>query len=105
LSPRTLHRRLQEEGSSFQASKDAWRRDLAISRLATSKTSTDAQIAADLGFADSAAFYRAFLRWTGMAPAHYRKKLQEAGGGHDAAASPANKTAQRNSADRFPGQR
>ncbi|WP_291995279.1 AraC family transcriptional regulator [Candidatus Accumulibacter sp. ACC003] len=82
LSPRTLHRRLQEEGSSFQASKDAWRRDLAISRLATSKQALT-QIAADLGFADSAAFYRAFLRWTGMAPAHYRKKLQEAGGGHD----------------------
>ena len=74
LSPRTLHRRLEEEGSSFQAVKDALRRDLATNRLA--KTSQGlAEIAAELGFADTAAFYRAFLRWTGMAPAHYRQRL------------------------------
>ncbi|MBL8393822.1 MAG: helix-turn-helix domain-containing protein, partial [Candidatus Accumulibacter sp.] len=75
LSPRTLHRRLEEEGSSFQAIKDALRRDLAITRLAKTRQGL-AQIAADLGFADSAAFYRAFLRWTGMAPAHYRRRMQ-----------------------------
>ncbi|WP_300319174.1 AraC family transcriptional regulator [Accumulibacter sp.] len=75
LSPRTLHRRLEDEGSSFQATKDALRRDLAINRLAKTRQSL-AQIAGDLGFADSAAFYRAFLRWTGVAPAHYRKRLQ-----------------------------
>lgn len=75
LSPRTLHRRLEEEGSSFQAIKDALRRDLAINRLAKTRQGL-AQIAADLGFADSAAFYRAFLRWTGMAPAHYRRRMQ-----------------------------
>ena len=80
ISPRTLHRRLAEEGSSFQAVKDALRRDVAISSLAKSGRPV-AQIAADLGFADTAAFYRAFLRWTGMAPAHYRRRLQAAGGG------------------------
>lgn len=75
LSPRTLHRRLEDEGSSFQAIKDALRRDLAINRLA--KTSQPlAQIAADLGFADTSAFYRAFVSWTGMAPAHYRRRLK-----------------------------
>jgi AraC-like DNA-binding protein len=77
LSPRTLHRRLEEEGSSFQAIKDAWRRDLAIDRLAKTRQAV-ADIAAELGFADSAAFYRAFLRWTGMAPAHYRRRRQKA---------------------------
>lgn len=83
LSPRTLHRRLEDEGSSFQASKDALRRDLAIERLAKSAKGL-AQIAAELGFADTAAFYRAFVRWTGMAPAHYRRRLQAAaiGGGN-----------------------
>ncbi len=75
LSPRTLHRRLEDEGSSFQAIKDALRRDLAINRLA--KTAQPlAEIAADLGFADASAFYRAFVGWTGMAPAHYRRKLK-----------------------------
>ncbi|RDE51999.1 MAG: AraC family transcriptional regulator [Candidatus Accumulibacter meliphilus] len=79
LSPRTLHRRLEDEGSSFQASKDALRRDLAINRLAKTKQAL-AQIAAELGFADTTAFYRAFVRWTGMAPAHYRRRLHAAAG-------------------------
>ena len=74
LSERTLHRRLEEEGSSFRAIKDALRRDLALARLAKSQESI-AQIAADLGYADPSAFYRAFVEWTGMAPAHYRKRL------------------------------
>ena len=75
LSPRTLHRRLEDEGSRFQAIKDALRRDLAIDRLAKSRQPL-AGIAADLGFADVSAFYRAFVNWTGMAPAHYRRKLR-----------------------------
>lgn len=33
MSPRTLHRRLDEEGSSFRTIKEALRRDLALSRL------------------------------------------------------------------------
>lgn len=78
LSPRTLHRRLEAEGSSFQAIKDALRRDLAINRLAKTRQ-TLAAVAAELGFTDSAAFYRAFVRWTGIAPAHYRRRLQTAG--------------------------
>lgn len=82
LSPRTLHRRLLEEGSSFQAIKDALRRDLAIDRLAKSRQGL-AQLAAELGFADTAAFYRAFLRWTGVAPAHYRRRLLAAGDAAD----------------------
>lgn len=77
LSPRTLHRRLSDEGSSFQAIKDALRRDLAIGKLAKSKQGL-MQIATELGFADVAAFYRAFVRWTGVAPAHYRKRMRAA---------------------------
>ena len=75
LSPRTLHRRLEEEGSSFQAIKDALRRDLAISRLAKTQQPLS-RIAADLGFADPSAFYRAFVSWTGMAPTHYRRRCR-----------------------------
>lgn len=73
LSPRTLHRRLEEEGSSFRAIKDALRRDMALARLAKSRDPI-AQVAADLGYADPSAFYRACVEWTGMAPARYRQQ-------------------------------
>ena len=73
LSPRTLHRRLENEGASFRAIKDALRRDTALARLSKTKDPI-AQVAADLGYADPSAFYRAFVEWTGMAPAHYRRR-------------------------------
>ncbi len=73
LSPRTIHRRLEEEGSSFRGIKDALRRDLALARLSKSRDSI-AKVAADLGYADTSAFYRAFVEWTGMAPVHYRRQ-------------------------------
>ncbi len=73
LSPRTVHRRLEDEGSSFRAIKDALRRDLALARLTSSKDAI-ARIAADLGYADPSAFYRAFVEWTGVAPLTYRRR-------------------------------
>ena len=73
LSPRTIHRRLEDEGSSFRGIKDALRRDMALARLTKTKDSI-ADVAADLGYADTSAFYRAFVEWTGMAPVHYRRK-------------------------------
>lgn len=76
LSPRTLHRRLAEEGSSFRAIRDALRRDLALARITKSKDPIS-KIAADLGYADTSAFYRAFVEWTGVAPLHYRKRCQQ----------------------------
>jgi AraC-like DNA-binding protein len=78
LSPRTVHRRLEEEGSSFRGIKDALRRDLALARLAKTRDPI-AEVAADLGYADTSAFYRAFVEWTGMAPAHYRQRLASSG--------------------------
>ncbi len=75
LSSRTLHRRLEEEGSSFRAIKDALRRDMALARLVKTRDPVSL-IANDLGYADPSAFYRAFVDWTGMAPAHYRRQWQ-----------------------------
>ncbi|MCB1888830.1 MAG: AraC family transcriptional regulator [Rhodocyclaceae bacterium] len=78
LSPRTLHRRLRDEGSSFRAIKDSLRRDIALARL----TKTDraiAEVAAELGYADTSAFYRAFTSWTGVSPDRYRKHLRAGG--------------------------
>lgn len=72
-SPRTLARRLSEEGTTFQQTKDKLRRDLAIELL--NKTSQPvAQIGSKLGFEDPAAFNRAFRQWTGSAPGAYRKR-------------------------------
>lgn len=73
LSARTLHRRLEDEGSSFRAIKDALRRDMALAQLDKTGDSI-ARVANDLGYADTSAFYRAFIEWTGLSPAAYRKK-------------------------------
>jgi AraC-like DNA-binding protein len=73
MSQATLQRRLAFEGTAFQTLKDELRRDLAIARLSTSNVSM-AQIAQELGFADNAAFQRAFKRWVGSAPGAYRKQ-------------------------------
>ncbi|OHC60697.1 MAG: AraC family transcriptional regulator [Rhodocyclales bacterium GWA2_65_19] len=75
LSPRTLHRRLEDEGTSFRAIKDGLRRDLATDWLAKT-TRPLSRIGADLGFADAAAFYRAFAGWTGSGPREYRKRFK-----------------------------
>jgi AraC-like DNA-binding protein len=72
MAASTLQRRLAADGTSFQALKDALRRDLAIVRLNTS-TVPLATLADELGFADSAAFQRAFKTWTGSAPGAYRR--------------------------------
>lgn len=80
LSPRTLHRRLHEEGSSFRAVKDAVRRDFALARLEKTRQPI-AQIAADLGYSEPSAFFRAFQAWTGVAPTRYRRRLQDGDAG------------------------
>lgn len=72
MSTATLKRRLAHEGTAFQALKDELRRDLAIQRLNTS-TVPLATVAFELGFADAAAFQRAFKCWTGSAPGIYRR--------------------------------
>jgi AraC-like DNA-binding protein len=72
LSPRTLHRRLRDEGASFRSVKDALRRDLALARLAKPGESV-ARVAADLGYSEPSAFFRAFQGWTGVAPSAWRR--------------------------------
>ncbi|HBB23517.1 MAG TPA: AraC family transcriptional regulator, partial [Pseudomonas sp.] len=71
LSERTLQRRLQEEGGSFQQLLDDTRRDLAEQYLAQPDLAP-LEIAYLLGFADPSNFYRAFKRWFGVTPGEYR---------------------------------
>ena len=79
LSPRTLHRRLEEEGSGFRVIKDAIRRDIALARLTKTRQPV-AQLAAELGYADASAFYRAVVAWTGLSPERFRKQPGNGGG-------------------------
>lgn len=67
-SPRSLRRHLAEEGTSFQAVLDGVRQGWAEAWLAVPSTPI-AAVADTLGYADEAAFRRAFRRWTGMSPA------------------------------------
>ena len=70
-APTTLRRRLEAEGTTFQTIKDELRRDAAIHRLSHGSSSVTA-IAAELGFQEPSAFRRAFKKWTGAQPMHYR---------------------------------
>lgn len=72
LTPRTLIRRLDAEGTSFQGIKDGLRRDIAIRDLSHGVKSIEA-ISQDIGFASAANFHRAFRRWTSVTPGAYRR--------------------------------
>ncbi|VWX63353.1 conserved hypothetical protein [Burkholderiales bacterium 8X] len=72
-APSRLQRHLAAEQTSLQWLKDDLRRDLAISRLLWSRVSL-VQLASELGFSDSAAFQRAFKRWTGQHCGAYRRR-------------------------------
>lgn len=78
LSQRTLQRRLQEEGTSFQTLLDDTRRELAGQYLAQPGM-TLLETAYLLGFADPSNFYRAFRRWFDATPSEYRARLGGAG--------------------------
>ena len=75
LSPRTLHRKLEAGGASFQQIKDNLRRDMALHLLNRGRTPLK-QIATSLGFSDQSTFQRAFAQWTGVAPGEYRRRTK-----------------------------
>jgi len=75
MSPRSLQRRLQSEGTSFATVLFELRRDLALRYLRDPRISIG-EVGFLLGFLDVAAFQRAFKRWTGSTPAVYRRSAQ-----------------------------
>ncbi len=72
FSPRTLKRRLDDEGTSFSAIVDELRRQRALILLRSPAMSVD-DVADRVGYSDIANFTRAFRRWTGMTPTAYRR--------------------------------
>jgi len=72
MSARTLRRRLEREGTSYQRIKDNARRDAAIALL-QGESVTVSEVAELVGFSDPSAFHRSFKKWTGLSPGSFRR--------------------------------
>ncbi|WP_433710140.1 AraC family transcriptional regulator [Nocardia sp. CA-084685] len=73
MSPRTLSRRLREEGTSFRSLLDEVRQMMSEELLNHTDMTTE-QVAARLGYAEAASFIRAFRRWQGCPPQEFRAR-------------------------------
>jgi AraC-like DNA-binding protein len=73
VSPRTLQRHLQDEGSSFQRVLEQARHQLARHYLNNSVLELN-EAAYLLGYNDGNSFVRAFRTWEGVPPARWREK-------------------------------
>lgn len=83
ITPRTLQRRLKQQGLSYQQLRDEIRLELAEDYLLNTNLSI-AEIATLLGFAEPRSFHRSFKGWTGLPPGDYRSsgatQLQKSAG-------------------------
>lgn len=73
VTPRTLHRRLIDEGTSFKEILEDVRHMLAVEHLKSGHL-TIQEIAYTLGYTDLANFRRAFKRWEGVPPSGCRAR-------------------------------
>jgi AraC-like DNA-binding protein len=74
MHPRTLQRRLREEGTTFEAIKDAARQDLAQRYLSQPDVPLT-QITALLGYSEQSALGRSCRRWFRTTPREVRARL------------------------------
>ena len=73
MHERTLNRRLHASGTTFMQQRDEVL--YAMSRQLLDATSMPlTEIGLVLGYADAAAFTRAFVRWSGQAPGQWRRQ-------------------------------
>lgn len=70
ITERTLHRRLEAEHTSYRALVDEVRVTLAVVMLESGLTVEGT--ARQLGYSETAAFSRAFIRWVGTPPSKHR---------------------------------
>lgn len=73
ISVQTLHRRLKDNGTSYQKIKDNLRREIAIRKLANEGLSVES-VSELVGFSEPRSFTRAFKHWTGLTPREYCKQ-------------------------------
>lgn len=73
MSPRSLQRRLAEQGIGFQALLGQTRQQLAEAYLRDASVEL-AEVALLLGYSEQSAFTRAFRQWTGQAPLQWRRQ-------------------------------
>lgn len=74
LHPRTLQRRLREEGESFEAIKDSVRRDVALRYLQQPDVSL-VRVTEILGYSETSVLSRSCLRWFCASPRELRNGL------------------------------
>jgi AraC-like DNA-binding protein len=75
LHPRTLQRRLRDEGTSFAAVHDRARYRSAATSLESGENLE--KISEQLGFSDRRSFTRAFRRWAGSSPSGFRRRARQ----------------------------
>jgi AraC-like DNA-binding protein len=73
MSPRSLRRRLTEEGSSYDRVVEEALATVA-KRLISDEDCPTKAAAHRMGYSDTTAFQRAFKRWTGFTPKEYRSR-------------------------------
>jgi AraC-like DNA-binding protein len=76
ISPRTLRRRLAEEGYTFQAAKNL-ARERQAKYLLSHTTLPLSEIAFKLGYSELSAFSRAFRAWANVTPQNYRERSRK----------------------------
>jgi AraC-like DNA-binding protein len=75
LHPRTLQRRLKDEGQAYTDIQARCRLDMAQAALRGAQCNIES-LSTELGFADRHSFTRAFRRWTGLSPSAWRTTAQ-----------------------------
>jgi AraC-like DNA-binding protein len=71
MSARTLRSKLETEGTTYRKLMNEVRKQLAMTYLRTNDLTIE-KISERLGYSDTASFYHAFVRWTGVTPNSYR---------------------------------
>lgn len=77
MTERTLQRHLATAGTSYHQVVDDMRQRLAVEFLENTNLNIE-EIALRVGFSDASNFRKAFKKWTGKLPSHYRPEVANA---------------------------